>query len=69
MNSDGDTVEEKDIFGCKVTHKILHPNMMLCVDEVVADTIQKDDGTIGGEKLVCEVGTTPKEKCSTKSKR
>ena len=68
MNKDGETVEEKDSFGCKVTHMILRSDMMLCGDEVGADTSQKGDGAIGGEKFVCATGTTPKEKCSTKSK-
>jgi len=68
MNKEGDAVTEDDAFGCKVSHKISHPDMILCMDEVGSDTSQKGDGAVGGEKFVCAVGTTPKEKCSTKSK-
>lgn len=38
------------------------------MDEVGANTSQKGAGAVGGEKFVYEKGTTPKEKCSTKSK-
>ena len=55
------TTYVKNLFGCKVTHRILRPDMMLCGDEVGADTSQKGDGAIGGEKLLCPAGTIPKE--------
>ena len=38
------------------------------MDEVGSDTSQKGDGAVGGEKFVCDRGTSPKEKCSSKSK-
>jgi len=68
MNKEGDVIEEEEYFECMVTHKISHPDMMLCMDVVGSDTSQKGDGAVGGEKFVCAVGTTLKEKCSTKSK-
>ena len=69
MDREGNILEQEELaFGCKVTHNILRPDMILVMDEVGSDTSQKGDGSIGGEKLVCEKGTTPKENCSTKSK-
>ena len=69
MDRDGKVLDREDTsFGCKVTHNILRPDLILVMDEVGSDTSQKGDGAIGGEKVVCEKGTTPKENCSTKSK-
>ena len=32
MNKEGDVIKEEESFGCKVTHKISHPDMILCMD-------------------------------------
>ena len=69
MNRDGDIVEnEEDAFGCRVTHNVTRPDMILCMDEVGSSTCQKGDGAVGGEKYVCERSKTPRQKCSTKAK-
>ena len=69
MDREGTICQNEELaFGCKVTHNILRSDMILVMDEVGSDTSQKGDGAIGGEKFVCEKGTTPKENCSTKSK-
>ena len=68
MNRFGNEVEEKDAFGCKVTHDILHPDYIICMDEVGGNTSQKGDGHIGGELMLCETGTSPQRKINTKDK-
>ena len=68
MDKEGNECEENKSFGCKVTHHITRPDMILVMDEVGAGTSQKADGAVGGEKFVCAIGATPKEKCSTNSK-
>ena len=68
MNREGEIVDEYDAFGCKVTHRIDRPDMILCMDEVGCNTCQKGDGNVGGEKLICPVGHTPREICSTSAK-
>ena len=68
MDKEGNKCKEKLAFGCKVTHKITSPDMILVMDEVGADTSQKGDGAVGNEKFVCARGSTPKEKCARKAK-
>ena len=51
-----------------VNYKLTHPEMCLVVDEVGANLNQKDDGHIGGQKFMCEVGAIPQMKVSTKDK-
>ena len=69
QNEVGRVVDEGDAVGCKVTHRIDNPDMILMMDEVGACTSQKGDGPIGGEKQVCEAGTVPKEIANTKATR
>ena len=57
---------EVEVFWCKVTHCITCPDIIVCMEKVGADTSQKGDGAVGGEKLVHATGTTPKEKASTR---
>ena len=42
--------------------------MCVVADEVGGNTSQKDDGKIGGERWLCELGTIPQRKISTKNK-
>ena len=51
-----------------VNYKLTHPEMCLVVDEVGANLNQKDDGHVGGQKFMCEVGAIPQMKVSTKDK-
>ena len=58
MNVSGDQVEtEEEVVGQKVTHVVKHPQYMMFVDEMVNNTNMKDDGNIGGEKLLKVRGT------------
>ena len=68
MNREGEKVDEDDAFGCKVSHIISRPDMILCMDEVGSNTCQKGDGNVGGEKFICPVEYTPREICSTTDK-
>ena len=68
MDRDGFECEEKDAFGCMVTHDITDPDMVLTLDEVGGNTSQKGDGQIGGELMLCATGTTPSRKINTKDK-
>ena len=52
----------------KCHYELTHPEMCLVVDEVGANLNQKDDGHIGGQKFMCEVGAVPQLKVSTKDK-
>ena len=59
MNAKGEVVEEKDTVGCQVDTVITQPHYCIVADEVGGDTCQKDDGHVGGERMVCETRTTP----------
>lgn len=67
MDRKGNHVSEGDDFGCKVTLDITRPEMFVVVDEVGGNILQKDDGKIGGERWLCELGTIPQRKISTKN--
>ena len=46
MDRDRFECEEKDAFGCMVTHDITDPDYVLTLDEVGGNTSQKGDGQI-----------------------
>ena len=53
MNCEGDIVMSADEdLGMKVTHQVKHPEYMLFVDEVGNNTNMKDDGKVGGERML-----------------
>ena len=68
MDRDGILVDEKDMFGCEVTHDITDPDMIIVMDEVGGNTSQKGDGHLGGELMLCETGKSPQRKVNTKNK-
>ena len=68
MDKDGKEVKEDDVFGCKVTHNILHPYMCLVMDEVGGNTNQKGYGNVGGQLQLCKREMTPQENINTKDK-
>ena len=59
---------ETGSFGCKVTHNIMQLDLIMCLEKVGANTSQKGDGAVGGEKYMPEKGITTKEKFCTKCK-
>ena len=68
MDKDGKEVKEDDVFGCKLTHNILHPYMCLVMDEVGGNTNEKEDGNLVGQLELCERGMSPQEKINTMDK-
>ena len=53
MNLAGDIVSsEAELFGEKVSQRLKHPKHVLFVDEVGNNTNMKDDGRVGGERLL-----------------
>ena len=65
MDKDGNSCEPNEAFGCKVTHRILYPEDVLVADELGGNLSQKGDGNLGGEKLMCEAGTVPRQRSCT----
>ena len=68
MDAEGNHVDEGDAAGCKVNIDIIKPEMCIVADEVGGNTSQKDDGKIGVERWLTELGTIPQRKISTKNK-
>ena len=63
MNKKGGVVEnERDVFGKKLTHQIIHSEMWIYFDNTGSNISIKIDGHIGGQKYICATGTTPKSK-------
>jgi hypothetical protein len=51
MDKEGNEVEdEADAYGCKVTHRLIHPDHVLFMDKVGSNTAQTGDGHIGRER-------------------
>ena len=55
MDRDGKECQPIEVFGCKVTHRIKHPDMCIVGDEVGGNTSQKGDGHIGAENYLHEL--------------
>ena len=50
MNLEVDIVmSTEEALGMKVTHRVKHPEYMVCVDEIGNNNNMKDDGKVGGE--------------------
>ena len=69
MNRAGKECSEEEAFGCKVTHKIIRPDMCICGDEVGGNLSMKGDGNEGGKLLLGERGCVAQEKASTRSRK
>ena len=50
------TEDEADAYGCKVTHKVISPDMCIYGDEVGGNLSMKEDGHVGGKLLLGERG-------------
>jgi hypothetical protein len=63
-NRKGNIVSEDDAtrYGQETKHVLTHPERMLFVDEVGANTIQKQVGNIGGRKFLVARGMRPQER-------
>jgi hypothetical protein len=66
MNLDGKIVSsEAESFGEKVSKSVKHPDYVLFVDEVGNNTNMKDDGCVGGERLLKARGQTAEVTAAT----
>jgi hypothetical protein len=66
MNLDGEIVSsEAESFGEKVSKIVKHPDYVLFVDEVGNNTNMKDDGCVGGERLLKARGQTAEVTAAT----
>ena len=61
MDRAGNVCSERDAFGFKVAHSMMHPGCFIMVDEVSGNASQKGDGCIGGKRLLCENGSVPRK--------
>ena len=59
MDIGGNIVQEKSVFGCKVTHNIDTPDLVLIMDEVGGNKNQKEDSNVGCELQMCKRGKKP----------
>ena len=66
MNRDGEECQPIEAFGCKVTHRIKHPDMCIVGDEVGCNSSRKSDGHIGGTLYSYEKMLFPNLKRPTK---
>ena len=62
MDRSGDKVTEMDSLGCKVTHKLLRPDMCLVGNEVGGNINILGDGQVGGQLMLREKGLIPQQK-------
>ncbi|KAL3773882.1 hypothetical protein ACHAWO_007202 [Cyclotella atomus] len=58
---EGNVVDEEFAYGFAQDIKITHPDYILFADEVGCNTSQKDDGNVGGKKMLCEPKNRPRE--------
>ena len=63
LNMNGEECSEAEALGCKVIHKLLHPELCF-VGEVGGNLLMKGDRHIGGQKFLTGTGTVPYRKCS-----
>ena len=68
MDRDGKERQPTEACGCKVTHRIKHPDVSIVGDEVGGNTSQRDDGRSGGTLHLCERNYIPQTKTSNKDK-
>lgn len=64
-NAEGEIVEsEADAFGLKSKYELIHPDMIIFVDELGCTTNQKQDGD--NEKYLCPKSGRPQQQAATK---
>ena len=69
MDRDGNECSESNAYGCKVTHKLVQPDMCICGDEVGGNLSMKGDGNEGGKLLLGQRGCVAQEKSSMRNRR
>ena len=69
MDRNGNQVDEKDVLGCMVTHKLCHPDRCFVGDEVGGNLSMKGDGCAGRRKLLTATKSVPYSRASHVEKR
>ena len=69
LNMNGEECCEAEALGCKVTHKLCHPELCFVGDKVGGNLLMKGDGHTGGQKFLTGTGTVPYRKYSNSEKR
>ena len=69
MDQEGNEYDKESVHGCKVTHKIIRPDMYVCGDEVGGNMSIEGDRNVSGKLLLGEGGDVAQEKPSTKSRK
>jgi len=57
---------EEEAFGCQSAYELIHPNMLIFVDEVGNNTSQAKDGAVGGQTFLCSKDGRPQNRAATK---
>jgi hypothetical protein len=65
-NADGEIVDEKQAIGLKSKYKLIHPELVVFVDEVESNTSQMKDSQVGGETYLCTADGCPQQRTATK---
>jgi hypothetical protein len=60
-NDAGEVVNKENSVGCESKYELVHPNLLLFVDEVGSNTSQAKDGNVGGEKFLCTKHGRPQQ--------
>ena len=58
----GAECDEKNAFGCKVIHRVTHPEKCLVMNEVGANIGQRGNGHVVGRLVLCAQGDVPQKK-------
>jgi hypothetical protein len=65
-NAAGDVVAEEEALGQKSAYELIHPEMLVFVDEVGSNTSQTKDGHVGGQTYLCTKEGRPLQRAATK---
>ena len=65
-NADGEVVDEEQAVGLKSEYELIHPELVVFVDEVGSNTSQTKDGQVGGETYLCAADGRPQQRAATK---
>ncbi len=60
-NLDGEIVDENQALGLKSEYELIHPELVVFVDEVGSNTSQTKDGQVGCETYLCAAKGRPQQ--------
>jgi len=65
-NAAGDIVAKEEALGHKSAYELIHPEMLVFVDEVGSNTSQTKDGHVGGQTYLCTKEGRPQQRAATR---